>query len=52
MQSDFDILNKDINRLAAKNEVIEKDIKNIVSNFVYIMCFFFMYMHVYVGYRK
>lgn len=34
MQSDFDIINKDINQLTARNEVIEKDIHDTVSNFV------------------
>lgn len=47
MQSDFDMLNGDINRLAAKNEVIEKDIKDIVSNFVYMFC-----VYACVRYRK
>lgn len=34
MQSDFDIINK--NQLTVEMEVIEKDIKDIVSNFVCI----------------
>lgn len=34
MQSDFDIINKNINQFTTEMEVIEKDIKDIVSNFV------------------
>ncbi|EFN69108.1 Structural maintenance of chromosomes protein 1A [Camponotus floridanus] len=32
LQSNFDTINKNINRLTAKNKVIEKDLKDIVSN--------------------
>lgn len=52
MQSDLDIINEAINQLTARNEVIERDIKETVSNCACVYVCVYARVFACVRYRK